>query len=55
MCLLNNKKPKEGIPYLEKALKLKPKVASIHANLGNAYYMLGDKEKALSYLMKLKD
>ena len=46
----NKKRPKEGIPYLEKALKLNPKVASIHANLGNAYYMLGDKEKALSYL-----
>ena len=49
-ALINNKKPKEGIPYLEQALKLNPKVASIHSNLGNAYYMIGNKEKALEFL-----
>ena len=33
-------------------IKLKPKIASAYTLLGNAYYMLGNKEKALALLQQ---
>ena len=50
---------KEGIKYIEKAMKLKPGDAAILDSMGWAYYRLGQHNKALQYLQqafdKLKD
>lgn len=46
--LASASKPKEGIPYLEKALKAG--VEDARYSLGLAYLALGDKAKALEYL-----
>jgi tetratricopeptide (TPR) repeat protein len=37
---------REAIHYLERAIALSPKSASAHCELGRAYYLLGEEEKA---------
>jgi tetratricopeptide (TPR) repeat protein len=48
--LIQNKKAKEGIPYLERAIELAPGDAQARFNLSGAYYMLGDIENAKTEL-----
>jgi len=45
----------ECIPYLQKAIDLDPKFAMAQANLGVAYYDLGDTKKAAGYAKKAFD
>ena len=53
------KKLKQGLAYIQKALKLEPNDAAIHDSMGWAYYRLGEYDNALKYLRlafkKLKD
>ncbi len=44
--------PEKSIPMLEYWNKQKPGEASILSNLGNAYYRLGDMDKAMKYLQQ---
>ncbi|MBC7866649.1 MAG: tetratricopeptide repeat protein [Gloeobacteraceae cyanobacterium ES-bin-316] len=44
--------PEKSIPMLEYWNKQKPGEASILSNLGNAYYRLGDVDKAMKYLQQ---
>jgi len=44
--------PEKSIPILEYWNKQKPGEATILANLGNAYYRLGDVDKAMNYLQQ---
>jgi tetratricopeptide (TPR) repeat protein len=44
--------PEKSIPILEYWNKQKPGEATVLSNLGNAYYRLGDADKAMSYLLQ---
>ncbi len=44
--------PEKSIPILEYWNKQKPSEATLLCNLGNAYYRLGDVEKAMKYLQE---
>ena len=45
----NQGKLQECIPYFEKAIAIDPKFAMAQANLGTAWFDLGDREKAVGY------
>ena len=53
------KQHKQGLKYIQKALKLEPDDAAIHDSMGWAYYRLGQYDESLKYLRfafeKLKD
>ena len=51
---INEKKYKDAIADLEKAIELKPDYADAYFNIGRAYFLLHDEEKACEYY-KLAD
>ncbi len=50
--LIMGRLPEKSIPMLEYWNKQKPGEATILSNLGNAYYRLGDVDKAMKYLQQ---
>ena len=51
---INEKKYKDAIADFEKAIELKPDYADAYFNIGRAYFLLHDEEKACEYY-KLAD
>lgn len=54
ITLSKSGRPKEAIPFHEKAISLNPKDPSFYFNLGVSYLMLGNTAKALEQQEKLK-
>ena len=46
---INGKKPKDAIADFEKAIELKPDYADAYFNIGRAYILLKDPDKACEY------
>src|SRR5437899_11745586 len=49
-ALLQTEQLEPSVPYLEKAVKLEPKLLPAHASLGLCYGRLGESQKAIPHL-----